>query len=314
MPKRVLSSIVLVLLITNILTLIFWNKDKPEEVVIDNDDDTVNEIDPKEPVATIEGKDITYDDWVKSLRKNYGRKQLKEMIEKSVVNKLAEEDGIEVNEKVMKRELALLRMTQGVMTKEELEKKETKWKEDIKHRYQMEALLTKDVSIPEEDIKSFYDGYQKQYDFQAATQLSHILVSDLDTAEKVEKELDDGASFPLLAKEYSTDEDSREQGGYMGFYVNTSQFLPDVYLDETEEMEEHTYSEPIQTEDGYAIVYLHSKLPEITFTYDEIKPYVKAELALDESNKDLSAEELWDRLDIDWIYGEKKDVESELED
>lgn len=307
MPRKLLSSIVLVLLITNIFTLLFWNKDKPEEVVINDDNDSVNEIDPNKPVATVEGKDITYDDWIKSLRKGYGKKQLKKMIDASVVNRLAEKEDIEVNEKVVKREIALLRMTQGVMTEDEIEEKEKQWKKDINYRYQLEHLLTKDVSIPEKDIKSFYDGYHKQYDFKAATQLSHILVSDLDTAEKVEKELDDGASFPLLAKEYSLDEDSRNQGGYMGFYVNTSQFLPDEYLGETEDMDEHTYSEPVQTDDGYAIVYLHSKLPEITFSYDEIKPYVKSELALDESNKDLSADELWDELDIDWIYDEKEE-------
>src|SRR5699024_7457722 len=117
-------------------------------------------------------------------------KQLKKMIDKKVVNKLADKEDIEVNEKVIKREIALLRMTQGVMTKDEIEQKEAEWKEDIIYRYQLESLLTKDVSIPEEDIKLFYDGYHNQYDFQAATQLSHILVPDLETAEKVEKELD----------------------------------------------------------------------------------------------------------------------------
>ncbi|HLQ72167.1 MAG TPA: peptidyl-prolyl cis-trans isomerase [Bacillota bacterium] len=308
MPRKLLSSIVLVLLITNILTLLFWNKDKPKEVIIDNEDNTVNEIDTKKPVATVDGKDITYDEWSKSLRKDYGKKQLKKMIDKSVVEKLVEKEEIEVNEKVIDREIALLRMTQGVMTKDEIEKKEAEWKEDIIYRYQLEYLLTKDVSIPEEDIKSFYNSYHNQYDFKAATQVSHILVPDMETAEKVKKELDDGASFSLLAKEYSIDEDSRDQGGYMGFFVNTSQFLPDAYLEETRQMEEHTYSGPIQSEGGYAIIYLHSKLPEITFTYDEIKPYVKGELALDDANKDLNAGELWDQIDVDWIYDEKDTV------
>lgn len=311
MPRKLLSSIVLVLLITNILTLLFWNKDKPEEIVIEKDEDSaLNEINPNETVATVEGEDITYDEWIQSLRKDYGKKQLKKMIDRSLVEELAEEEEINVDEKVVDRELAQLRMTQGVMSAEEKEEMEAKWQDDIIYRYQLEALLTEDVSISEEDIKSFYDGYHKQYDFQAATQLSHIIVSDLETAEKVEEELDEDASFSLLAKEYSLDEDSRDQGGYMGFYVNTSQFLPDAYLEETEEMDEHTYSKPIKSEDGYAIVYLHSNLPEIKFDYDEIKPYVKRELALDEADQDLSADDLWDELEIDWIYDEKDSDEA----
>lgn len=228
------------------------------------------------------------------------------MIDEIVVEKLADEEDIEINEKVIERELALLRMTQGVMTKDEIEKKEENWKKDITYRYQLEYLLTKDESVPEEELKDFYDTYKNQYDFKAATQLSHILVSDSKTAEKVENELDEGASFSNLAKEYSTDEDTQDQGGYMGFYVNTSQFLPDDYLNEIKDMEEHTYSSPIKTDEGYAIVYLHSKLPEITFDYDEIKPYIKSEMVLDETKRDLNADELWDQVDIDWIYGDKK--------
>lgn len=309
MPRKLLSSIVLVLLITNILTLLFWNRDKPKEMVTDNDDNSVNEIDPSKPVATVEGKDIAYEDWLHSLRKNYGVKELKGMIDEVVVDQLAEQEDIDVNEKVINRELALLRMTQGVMTKDEIEKKEEQWKKNIIYRYQLEYLLTQDESIPEEEIKDFYDNYKNQYDFKPATQLSHVLVADSETAAKVEEELDEGASFSMLAKEYSNDEDTREQGGYMGFYVNTSQFLPDEYLDEIEEMDEHTYSSPIQTDEGYAIVYLHSKLPEISFDYDEIKPYVKSEMVLDEENKDLNADELWDELDIDWIYGDKEKKE-----
>ncbi|HLR02663.1 MAG TPA: peptidyl-prolyl cis-trans isomerase [Virgibacillus sp.] len=306
MPRRLLSSIVLVLLITNILTLLLWNRDKPRDIVTDNDDNSVGEIDPNKPVATVEGEDISYDDWLHTMRKDYGVKELKGMIDEIVVEKLADEEDIEINEKVIERELALLRMTQGVMTKDEIEKKEENWKKDITYRYQLEYLLTKDESVPEEELKDFYDTYKNQYDFKAATQLSHILVSDSKTAEKVENELDEGASFSNLAKEYSTDEDTQDQGGYMGFYVNTSQFLPDDYLNEIKDMEEHTYSSPIKTDEGYAIVYLHSKLPEITFDYDEIKPYIKSEMVLDETKRDLNADELWDQVDIDWIYGDKK--------
>lgn len=314
MSRRLLSGFVLVLIITNLLTLILWNKDKPEDerndITIDNND-PLYQIDTDKPVAAIDDEEITYEEWNKSLRKEYGEKELKKMVDTSVVTQLAEKEDIEVDEKVIERELALLRMTQGIMSKDELEKKEEEWKEDIIFRYQLEKLLTEDVSIPDEEIKQYYNDYHNQYDFQAAAQLSHIVVSDEETAEKVVKELDDEASFSLLAKEYSLDEDSRENGGYMGFLERKSQYFPDEYLEKTQDMEEHTYSDPIQTDEGYAIVYLHSKLPEISFSYDEMKPYVKAELALDESNKNLDADELWDQLDIDWIFGEKKEEDSD---
>ena len=53
-----------------------------------------------------------------------------------------------------------------------------------------------------------------------------------------------------------------------------------------------------------AILYLHRKLPAIEFTYDEIKPYMESELALQEMDQSLIADPLWEQLDIDWIYSE----------
>ena len=67
-------------------------------------------------------------------------------------------------------------------------------------------------------------------------------------------------------------------------------------------MEERTYSNPFKSQDGITILYLHRSLPSITFTYDEIKPYIKSELALDKLDQSLTADTLWDELDIEWVY------------
>ena len=69
-------------------------------------------------------------------------------------------------------------------------------------------------------------------------------------------------------------------------------------------MDEHSYSEPFIADNGVAILYLHRKLPAIEFTYDEIKPYMESELALQEMDQSLIADPLWEQLDIDWIYSE----------
>ncbi|MFD1040718.1 peptidyl-prolyl cis-trans isomerase [Virgibacillus byunsanensis] len=300
MSRRLLLAIIVVLLITNIATLLFWNKEEP--MVLDEGE---TQIDNREPVATIGEEEILYDNWMTALRNGYGKSQLKSMIDRTVVEKLAEEANIEISDKVIEREISLLKMTQGVMTQERTEKKEDEWYDDILYRYQLESLLTDETSIPEEEIRTHYDTYQKQYDFQASMQISHIVVQNSETADKVKEELDNGASFDLLAQEYSTDEESRDSGGYLGYFVNTSQFVPRGYNEVVSEMDEHTYSEPFHAESGgVAIVYLHSKLPSISFTYDEIKPYVENELALDELDQSLTVSPLWDKVDIDWIYEE----------
>lgn len=300
MSKRLLLGVIVVLLITNITSLLFWNKD--EGIVLDNDKNA--KISSKEAVASVGGKEISYQDWISTLRSAHGKQQLKTMIDRSVVKQLAKKGNIKVPDKIIERELALLTSMQGVMTKEELEKKEEMWREDIRYRYQLEELLTKDTSIDEQEIKDYYEIYKNQYDFKATMQLSHILVQNFDTAEKVTLELDDGASFDLLAREYSIDEDSEKNGGYLGFITTASQFFPNGYEKVADNMEEGTYSEPFEADSGVAIIFLHQKLPSVEFTYDEIKPYVKSELALEKLNQSLSANSLWDKLDIEWVFDE----------
>ncbi|MFB4168673.1 peptidylprolyl isomerase [Virgibacillus sp. JSM 102003] len=299
MKKKFLLGVIVVLLITNIATLLLWNDD--EKVALDNDD---TEIDLNKPVATVDGEEFSYKQWMKSLRENHGKEQLKGMIDRAVVNQLANKNNIEINDKVIAREIAMLTSMQSPMSEKETKKKVDEWREDILYRYRLGALLTADTSIPEEKIRSHFEEYGDQYNFQASLQLSHIIVPDFETAEKVKKELDNGASFDLLAQEYSTDEETKKSGGYLGLFVNESQFLPGGYLETASQMDERTYSEPFQSDSGVAIIYLHQKLPSITFSYEEIKPYIKRELALGKSNQTLTADPLWDKLDIDWVFEE----------
>lgn len=297
MNRNLLLAIVAVLLITNIVTFIFWRQD--EMVSIDESDTNINQ---KEPVAAVGEEVISYEEWIASLRADYGKKQLEKMINQRAVEQLAQKNNITIDEKVIKRELALLRTMQGVMTEEEANQKEQEWRRDIIYRYQLQALLTDDVEMPDEKIRTHYEEFQDQYNVQATTQISHIVVEDTETADKVHEELENGASFDLLAREYSIDEATKSDGGYFEFLVNSSQFWPEGYLEKTKEMNERTYSEPFRVNQGVAIIYLHQKLPAITFEYDEIKPYIKQELAMDELGNELSADPLWNELNIDWIY------------
>src|SRR5699024_4899752 len=136
----------------------------------------------------------------------------------------------------------------------------------------LEALLTEGLSIDEEKVESYYDTYKKQYDFSESIQISHIIVQSMEEAEQVKKQLDEGAHFGLLDQEYSLDTDTKNNGGYLGNISANSQFMPEGYFEKAEEMDNFTYSEPFQTDQGVAILYLHEHYPSYTFTYDELKP------------------------------------------
>lgn len=298
MSKKLLFSIIVVLLITNVATMLFWKQDDTSDVIDDK------EIKTNEAVAKIDGNEITYKDWMKSLRENYGKKQLKDQIDHQIVKQLAKEKGITISEKIVERDIALLTTMQGLTSEKELNELEEKWEEDILYRYQLEALLAEGASISDSETQAYYTKYDRQYQFYESVQLSHIIVPDMATAEKVVDELEQGADFSLLATEYSIDEDTKNNGGYLGFNSTDTQFLPADYFDVAEGLEEYSYSEPFTTANGVAILYLHKSLPDITFSYEELQPYIRNELALQSMNQSLVADPLWGKLDIEWVYGE----------
>ncbi|MFA1822713.1 peptidylprolyl isomerase [Virgibacillus oceani] len=299
MSKKLLLGIIIVLVITNIASLFFWNSGERETVDSDDGNQTLK---TEDVIASVNGDEIPYEEWMATLRDKHGESELRSMIDREVVRKLAEEKDIEIDEKIIDREISMIAAMQGVMSEEAFEREKESWREDIIYRYQLEFLLTEDANISEEDVEQHYNVYQNQYDFTSSLQLSHIVVEDTDTADKVIEELDQGASFDLLAQEYSIDEETNSDGGYLGFIYTTSQFMPDGYEGVAAEMEENSYSEPFAAGQGIAIIYLHRALPSIEFSYEEMKPYVESELGLHELDKSLSADTLWDEMEIDWVY------------
>lgn len=79
--------------------------------------------------------------------------------------------------------------------------------------------LTNDIKVSDAEIKDYYDKNEKQFVEKAAVHARHILFAEDDkaTAEKVLKEIRGGGDFAALAKEYSKDTVSAQNGGDLGW-------------------------------------------------------------------------------------------------
>ncbi|MFB1051039.1 peptidyl-prolyl cis-trans isomerase [Paraliobacillus sp. JSM ZJ581] len=294
--KLVLGSIV-VLLITNVVTLGMWLWSDN----IKNVDYSVD-FEPREPVAKVNGEKIAYKEWIGFLENRYGKKALKDMINTRVVTQLADQEKVSFNQEVLQLELSLLSTMEGKMSKKSIEEKEAQWTEEVTDRLYLEELVTKDVKVSEQEIRSYYEKYGEQYHFSPTIQLSHIIVSDEDTAEEIIKELDAGASFSSLASKYTLDEETKNNGGYLGFYTKDSSFLPNEYYEQTEQLDNHTYSDPFRTAEGITIVYLHRFLPEVNLSYEQLHAHLRREVALEKTSSHPDASKLWDNFEVEWIY------------
>jgi foldase protein PrsA len=296
MTRKFLWGVIVLLLLTNLLTISVWMNDRSDSDYLDV------EVDDRKPVASIGKDSISYQEWMQKLESKYGKHVLQTMIDKKVVFQLAKKEGLAINEKVINREISLLLTMQGILSEGEIKKRKKQWAEDIKYRVYLDDLFTRDIEVTETQVAEYYERYSDQYDFQESIQLSHILVQDRETAQKIIRELNDGASFASLAREYSVDDNTRMDGGYLGYFTNSSELLPTEYYTEAIEMKEGTYSGPLLVANGVAVIYLHQLLPSVTFTFDEAKAEVKRDLALERLKSPPSADLLWDQYDIDWIY------------
>ncbi|WP_345244220.1 peptidylprolyl isomerase [Pontibacillus salipaludis] len=304
MTRKLLWGIIVVLFITNLTSLLVWVSTKEQSLT-----SSTNKLTPvveatEEPVALVGEEKVHHGEWMATLQEQHGKDILMNMIDKQVVFNLANEYEIEVSSKLIQRELALMETMLPVMEEKEIEEKRKQWEDDVRYRYYLEDLLTKDIGISEKEINTFYEDHKDQYEFRTTYQLSHIVVPSEEVAMKIKEELDNGAKFSMLAREYTEDTFTKDKGGYLGYFSDESQYLPSLYYDQAESLSSGSFSEPFRTHQGYVLLQLHRTLPSITFTYEEIKEQIKREIALDYVSDSLSARPLWKEVGVDWIYGD----------
>lgn len=299
MGNKGLLAIIAILIVTNILALL--GSQNNQELL---DDEPNSGVDHNEIVANINGEQINYNQFLAYLEDEFGEQALSELINQEVVSQLADEHNIAIEEGVIDLETSYLSTMEGQLSASELEDMEEEWRETIEYRLILEDLFTRDVDVPEEEIRTYYNQYRNQYNFNHRVQLSHIIVPDRSTANRVIEELDAGASFSALAREYTIDEDTREAGGYLGYYTNTSSVLPEGYFEQATQLEEHTYSEPFQGDGGLAIIYLHQELPTIDLSYEQLHGHMRRKIALQEIDTlaSINPKELWSEMNVEWLY------------
>lgn len=296
--RKIMLWIIIALIITNILTFVLMRND--EEIV--KQTTPVEKIDVEAPIATIEDVEIYYDDWISYLETNYGQEGLTQMIDQYVIDELASKHNLTVDPKLIDLEVSFLATLVGQLPAEKIEQTEAEWKETIERRLLADMFFAKDVTISDEKLQAYYDMYQSQYQFSHRIELSHIVVADQETADRVYQELEEGADFRALAYEYTEDEDSRAAGGYLGFFTEESSFLPTKYFDKTRNLAEHSYSEPFLGSQGYVILYMHRELPSIKLDFEQLKEHIRIKIAIEELGITPSIKDFWDEFNIDWIY------------
>ncbi|WP_242247391.1 peptidylprolyl isomerase PrsA [Bacillus cereus group sp. BfR-BA-01523] len=215
-----------------------------------------------ENVATSKIGNVTEKELSKELRQTYGKSTLSQMM----LNK-ALLDKYKVSDEEAKKQVEAAKEQMGDKFKVALEQVGLKNEDELKERMKPEIALEKAIraTVTDKDVKDNHKPEMK---------VSHILVKDEKTAKEVKEKINNGEDFTALAKQYSEDTGSKEQGGEI------AGFAPGQTVKEFEEaaykLDAGQVSEPIKTSYGYHIIKVTDKKELKPF--DEVKDTIRKDL------------------------------------
>jgi len=134
------------------------------------------------------------------------------------------------------------------------------------------------ISVSEEDLVTAYEADKAAHPPEEKRDASHILleVNDQRSAEQAETEIkairdriEAGEAFADLAKEYSEDPGSAENGGELGL-VGKGVFVPE-FEDALWSLSEGEISQPVRTQFGYHLIHLNSVVEEEYPPFEEAR-------------------------------------------
>jgi foldase protein PrsA len=243
--------------------------------------------------------------------------QLKQAIVRSLVEQKqfevgAEELDVEVTDEEVDERLEELKEQffegdeqryQAELEKQGLSEEQVRM--DLRSRLLSEKIfeeVTKDVQVSDEDVRSYYDENKAQFETAASREVRHILVKQRGRAQDLYQQIQRGASFATLAREFSQDPASKDQGGK--FEAQKGATVPP--FDETAfGLETGELSEPVKTQFGWHIIEALSAVkPKSTRPLSEVEADIRQQLLQQKQNDAMNqwVEELKERLGDDTAY------------
>lgn len=148
-------------------------------------------------------------------------------------------------------------------------------------------LFAGNVDVSETDVRAQYD--QEVEGFQASTRrhAAHILLEEGSEGKvaEVQAKLDAGEDFAELAKTYSDDPGSREEGGDLGF--TSGDIFPQEFEQALAALEVGQVSDPVTTDSGTHFIKLleieEAEVPD----FEERKPAITAQLRNAEAEREF---------------------------
>ena len=248
-------------------------------------------------VAIVNGQRITRRAFVARLEQVTGEQVLSDLINEQLIGQAAKKAKITVTSAEVDAEMEKLReqigpsfdsvLAQYGMTVEDLQK-------NMELNLLVFKVSTKDVTVSEDALMSFFEEHKSDYDQPEMVKASHILVETEEKAKEIKKKLAEGADFAELARSESTDPMSAAEGGDLGFFARgrmVAEFEKAAFA-----MSPGQTSAPVKSEYGYHIIRVTDRKDAHEATFDDVKDDIERTI---KGNQAKSAQALASELRLE---------------
>jgi foldase protein PrsA len=259
-------------------------------------------------VAKINGEAISEDELYDVMVEQYGAASVEQLIADKIVASEAKKEKVTITDKELNAEIDKLKESYGgeeVFDQMLVSNNTTldALKEELKSYLTLRKLLVPQIEITENELKTYFEENKESLGEAEQVKASHILVEDEATAKEIKQKLTDGADFAELAKEYSTDEGTKENGGELGFFARGT--MVTEFDDVAFALPLNEISDPVKTDYGYHIIKVEEKKEGKEANFDDSKAEIKETLIDQKLESEYST----------WLEEKKKDydIENSLE-
>lgn len=225
-------------------------------------------------VASVNGEKITKDELYQLLLDQAGQQGLNLLIAQKIIDLEAKKQKITISEGEIEKALEEYYDYYGgedsftqIMAMSGTSLAEVK--ENLISTLKIKKLLEPRITVTEEEMKAFFEENKEDFAQEEQVKARHILVATEKEAQEIKEKLAKGEDFAALAKEFSTDDSTKNNGGQLGFF-NRGDMTPE-FEKAAFALSVGQISAPVKTEYGYHLIKVEEKKEAAAPNYEKSK-------------------------------------------
>lgn len=145
--------------------------------------------------------------------------------------------------------------------------------------------ITAKETVSDTQIRKYYDENQTEFQDPGGIQIYHILVADEKLAQEIINQLEQGADFATLTKQYSTDTSNKDQGGDLGIVNADTKLVAEFKTAALALKPGEITKKPVKSEFGYHIIKAGEKKAASLKTFEAAQADLKIKLEKEQKDK-----------------------------